>query len=235
AAGRAGGWLAVNAWTTTGGQADGLAPWGAYPLAFSPYPTYQQGVRVAVGDVNGDGRPEIVTAPAQGGWTEIRVFDGTSYRQLAAFPPFNDGSSEGGGAFVATGDTTGDGRAEIITGIDQYCCTQVHVLDGLTGSDLAGFYPFGTSSQVGARVAAADLNGDGRAELLVSGSGTGTVQVFAPEGGQPIRALQLFDAPAFVSMAVGDVVGDGRPELVAAANTTGGPQVTIVGPRAGGV
>ena len=73
------GWPAVNAWTTSGLQADGTAPWGAYQLAFSPYPTYQQGVRVAVGDVNGDGRPEIVTAPAQGGWTDIRVFDGTSY------------------------------------------------------------------------------------------------------------------------------------------------------------
>src|SRR5215468_9970133 len=74
------GWPAVNAWTATGVQADGTAPWGAYQLAFSPYSTYQQGLRVAVGDVNGDGRPEIVTAPAQGGWTEIRVFDGTSYR-----------------------------------------------------------------------------------------------------------------------------------------------------------
>jgi hypothetical protein len=229
------GWPAVNAWSTTGVQADGMAPWGAYQLAFSPYPTYQQGVRVAVGDVNGDGRPEIVTAPAQGGWTDIRVFDGTSYRQLASFPPFSNGSSEGGGAFVATGDTTGDGRAEIVTGIDQYCCTQVHVLDGLTGNDLAGFYPFGPSSQVGARVAAGDLNGDGRAELLVSGSGSGTVQVFAPEGGQPIRTLQLFDPPAFVSMAVGDVVGDGRPQLVAAADTAGGPQVKVVDPRTGEV
>jgi hypothetical protein len=229
------GWPAVNAWTTTGLQADGTAPWGAYQLAFSPYPTYQQGLRVAVGDVNGDGRPEIVTAPAQGGWTDIRVFDGMSYRQLAGFPPFNNGSFEGGGAFVATGDTTGDGRAEIITGIDQYCCTQVHVLDGLTGNDLAGFYPFGPSSQVGARVAAADLNGDGRAEVLVSGSGSGTVQVFAPDGGQPIRTLQVFAPPANISMAVGDVVGDGRPELVAAANTTGGPQVKVVDPRTGEV
>jgi FG-GAP-like repeat len=148
------GWPAVNAWTTTGLQADGTAPWGAYQLAFSAYATYQQGLRVAIGDVNGDGRQEIVTAPAQGGWTDIKVFDGKTYTQLASFPPFSNGSSEGGGAFVATGDTTGDGRAEIITGIDAYCCMQVHVLDGLTGSDIAGFYPFGPSSQIGARVAA---------------------------------------------------------------------------------
>jgi FG-GAP repeat len=229
------GWPAVNAWTTTGLQADGTAPWGAYQLAFSAYPTYQQGIRVTVGDVNGDGKPEIVTAPAQGGWTDIHVFDGKTYKQLASFPPFSNGSSEGGGAFVATGDTTGDGRTEIITGIDAYCCTQVHVLDGLTGSDIAGFYPFGPSSQIGARVAAGDLNGDGRAELLVSGNGTGMVQAFAPSGGQPIRTLQLFDPPADVSMAVGDVVGDARPELVAAARTSNGPQVKVVDPRTGDV
>jgi len=229
------GWPAVNAWTTTGRQADGTAPWGAYQLAFSAYPTYQQGVRVAVGDVNGDGKPEIITAPAQGGWTDIHVFDGKTYRQLASFPPFSNGSSEGGGAFVATGDTTGDGRAEIITGIDAYCCTQVHVLDGLTGNDIGGFYPFGSSSQVGARVAAADLNGDGRAELLVSGNGTGTVEAFAPGGGLPIRTLQLFEPPTDVSLAVGDVVGDARQEVVAVARTSSGPQVKVVDPRTGDV
>src|SRR5690242_8538064 len=229
------GWPAVNAWTTTGLQADGTAPWGAYQLAFSAYPTYQQGLRVAVGDVNGDGKPEIVTAPASGGWTDIHVFDGKTYKQLASFPPFSNGSSESGGAFVATGDTNGDGRAEVITGIDAYCCTQVHVLDGLTGNDLAGFYPFGPSSQVGARVAAGDLNGDGRAELLVSANGSGTVQAYAPTGGQPIRTLQLFDPPTDISLAVGDVIGDARSELVAAARTPNGPQVKVVDPRTGDV
>jgi hypothetical protein len=84
-------------------------------------------------------------------------------------------------------------------------------------------------------VAAADLNGDGRAELLVSAGASGTVQVFAPSGGQPIRTLRLFDPPADVSMAVGDVVGDGRPELVAAARTASGPQVKVVDPRTGDV
>jgi FG-GAP-like repeat/FG-GAP repeat len=229
------GWPAVNAWTAAGVQADGTAPWGAYQLAFPPYSTYQQGLRVAVGDVNGDGKPEIVTAPAQGGWTEIHVFDGKTYKQLASFPPFGNGSSEGGGAFVATGDTTGDGRAEIITGIDAYCCTQVHVLDGLTGTDIAGFYPYGPSSQIGARVSAGDLNGDGRAELLASANGSGTVQVYGPSGGQPVRTLNLFTPPADVSMAVGDVIGDARPEIIAAANTPSGPQVKVVDPRTGDV
>jgi len=57
----------------SGGQALQIAPWGTNPLAFSAYSTYQYGVRVAVGDVNGDGTSEIVTAPGKGAWTELRV------------------------------------------------------------------------------------------------------------------------------------------------------------------
>src|SRR5712691_6086152 len=60
------GWPDVRGWSSSGGQALQIAPWGYNPIAFSPYSTYQYGVRVAVGDVNGDGKADIVTAPAKG-------------------------------------------------------------------------------------------------------------------------------------------------------------------------
>jgi hypothetical protein len=70
------------------------------------------GVSLAVGDLDGDGRAEIVTAPASGTSPEVRVFDGEG-RLLASFlayaPVF------GGGVSVAVGDVDADGRAEIIT------------------------------------------------------------------------------------------------------------------------
>ena len=58
------GWPEVRGFDRFGAPAFGSAPWGSWQLAFSPYSTYQKGVRVAVGDVDGDGRAEIVTAPA---------------------------------------------------------------------------------------------------------------------------------------------------------------------------
>ena len=84
------GWPDVRGWDRFGNQANQWAPWAEWPLAFSPYPTYQNGVRVAVGDVNGDGRAEIVTAPGKSAFTELRVFDGRSFRRVASLLPFKD-------------------------------------------------------------------------------------------------------------------------------------------------
>jgi hypothetical protein len=58
------GWPDVRGWDRSGHQAHQWAPWGEWPLAFSPYPTYQSGVRVAVGDVDGDGRSSIARSRA---------------------------------------------------------------------------------------------------------------------------------------------------------------------------
>jgi hypothetical protein len=71
--GQSAGWPDVRGFDRSGGQALQIAPWGTNPLAFSAYSTYQYGVRVAVGDVNGDGTSEIVIAPGKGAWTELRV------------------------------------------------------------------------------------------------------------------------------------------------------------------
>src|SRR5262249_41521569 len=119
------GWPDVRGWEDTGAAAQQWADWGEWPLAFSPYPTYQNGVRVAVGDVNGDGRNEIITAPGTSAFTELKVFDGQTYQELRALLPFKD-AAWWNGAYVAAGDTNGDGRAEIVDGLDAGCCTTLH-------------------------------------------------------------------------------------------------------------
>src|SRR5438477_1752628 len=189
------GWPDVRGWNDNGSQAQQWAPWGEWPLAFSPYPTYQDGVRVAVGDVNGDGRPEIVTAPGNSGFTELKVFDGRTYRQLKTLLPFKD-AAWWAGAYVATGDTNGDGRAEIVEGLGPGCCTSLHVLDATSGDDLGGFFPYGNNSEVGARVASADVDGDGKAEVIAEPFGSSRISVYGPSGGAPQRSLDAFGPEA---------------------------------------
>src|SRR4051794_4630340 len=41
----------------------------------------QGGLHVAVGDVTGDGRPDVVTVPGNGGRAEVRAFDGAGNRE----------------------------------------------------------------------------------------------------------------------------------------------------------
>jgi VCBS repeat protein len=232
--GQSAGWPDVRGFDRLGDPASQLAPWGTNPVAFSAYPTYQNGVRVAVGDVNGDGRMEIVTAPGKGAWTELRVFDGKSFEQLGALLPFTH-ASWWNGAFVAAGDTNGDGRAEIVDGLDAGCCTTVHVVDVSSGAELGGFFPYGNSAETGARVAAADLNGDGKAEIFAVPLGSGRVTGFGPGGGDPFRTYQTFGDEAIggVSIATGDVAGNPRPELIAAASTPGGVQVKVIDTQTG--
>jgi FG-GAP-like repeat len=222
------GWPDTRGWTALAEQARGSAPWGTVDVRFAPYSTYQQGVRVAIGDVNGDGKPEIVTAPGGGWFTEIRVFDGRTYARVAAYPPFGDGSGWQAGGFVATGDTTGNGRADVIVGLDRGCCTGIRVLQGMSGVDRAGFYTYGSTSEVGVRVAAADVNGDGRAEVLgTSLANTGVVDLYAASGGMPFRSIAAFPAGTSTTIAAGDVLGTARPELLAAGSTGAGVQVKV--------
>lgn len=75
--------------------------------------SFRGGVDVAVGDTNGDGVDEIITAAGVGGGPHIKIFkaDGTFVSQFFAYD-----AKFHGGVNVAAVDLDGDGKAEIITG-----------------------------------------------------------------------------------------------------------------------
>jgi hypothetical protein len=78
----------------------------------SPYGPLPGGVFVAAGDVNGDGRADVITAPGSGA-APVLVYDVNTLRLLSSFAPY--GATSPGGVRVAVSDLTGDGHADIIT------------------------------------------------------------------------------------------------------------------------
>jgi hypothetical protein len=203
---------------------------GALRLAFYAYaPVFTGGVRVAVGDVTGDGVPDIVTAPGPGGGPDIRVFDsrtGALEREFYAYSPLFTG-----GVFVAVGDVNGDGIGDIVTGADAGGTPEVKVFSGATGAQLVDFLPFPATFTGGVRVAVGDVNGDGRADIITAAGpgGTPLVEVFSGVDGSLIRSFYAF-VPNFtggVYIAAGDTNGDGTADIITGAGAGGTPFVQV--------
>jgi glucose/arabinose dehydrogenase len=145
---------------------------------FAYAPTFTGGARVAVGDVNGDGFADIVTGAGPGGGPHVQVFSGANLSLLRSFFAFDPAFT--GGVFVAAGDLTGDGRADLVVGADAGGGPHVRAFDGVTQADLANFFAYVPGFTGGVRVAIGDVNGDGFADI-VTGPGLG--------GGPHVRAF----------------------------------------------
>lgn len=205
---------------------------GTVNLNFLPYPGFNGGVRVAAGDVNGDGIPDLITAPGPGDGTgsTIRVFNGFSENPLLAFPAFTPSFTDG--VFVAAGDVNSDGRSDIITGSDAGGAPIVRIFSGPGGNFLETIDPmFGAGFTGGVRVATGDVNNDGFADIITgAGPGGGPhVKVFS---GQDFGLLREFDAfddtfTGGIFVAAGDVNNDGIDDIVTGADAGRTPGVRI--------
>jgi hypothetical protein len=228
---------------------------------FTPYgPSYTGGIAVAVGDVDGDGYPDLVTAPLAGN-PQVKVYSGKAL--LTAFNPtypdaalltafFAYGTNFNIGAYVAVGDVSHDGFADVVTGATAGN-PQVKVYDGKAianhtfnpanpdASALASFFAYGLNFNIGVHVAVGDVNGDGFAEVVTGPTaGNPHVKVYDGkaiaqhtfDGGNPDASLlaQFFafglqyNIGAFVT--VGDVTGIGYGDVIVGA-TAGNPQVKV--------
>jgi hypothetical protein len=187
------------------------------------------GVRLALGDVNGDGILDIITGAGPGGGPHVKVFSGVDFSELASF--FAYSPMFVGGVYVAAGDVNGDGRADIITGAGFGGGPHVRVFSGADLSDLASFFAYSPVFVGGVHVAAGDVNGDGRADIITgAGFGGGPhVRVFS---GADLSDLASFFAYSSsfvggVSVASADINGDGNADIITGAGPGGGPHVRV--------
>ena len=124
---------------------------------------------VAVGDVTGDGIPDIIVA-AGNAVGRIDIYDGKTDRLIHAYAPY--GAAYTGGLNIAHGDVV-PGQMDIIVG-PTVAKKPVEVLNAANGAIVTSFTPIpsaiaGANYTNGVRVAAGDLDGNasGQDEVIV--------------------------------------------------------------------
>jgi hypothetical protein len=182
--------------------------------------------------------PRIVAVGADAGAVpEVRVFDadtGALTMDFNAYDPHFQG-----GVRVATANVDGDGVPDIITSPGPGGGPDIRVFDGQTGALIEEFLAYDPHFIGGVFVSAADLEGNGQAEIITSpGFGGGPdVRVFndGNSTGVPNQEFMAYD-PRFlggVHTAVGRI--NGHPDIITAPGSHGGPDIRVFDPAVAGI
>jgi hypothetical protein len=169
----------VRVFSSTGADLGGF-------MAYDP--SFTGGVRVAVGDVDGDGVDEIITAAGPGGGPHIRVFkfNGTGFSDIGSFMAYAPNFT--GGVYVST-VTSPDGKVHwIVTGAGEGGGTHVRAFDNHGNPGTAGFMYGSSIDTSGIRLAGGNF----------VGSAPGQLAIVEGPGALPIVGFRRIDGPAFL-------------------------------------
>lgn len=188
---------------------------------------YKAGVRVATGDVNGDGTADIIAAPGPNGSDTVRVFDGTTGTKFTGnLGEFAHELPLTAGVYVAAGDLNGDGKAEIIVGPGGGAGPLVKVFDGETRTFLRDIDAFSGANH-GVTLAVGDVSGDTRPEIIIGAGpgGPGSFKVYDWASDSLGNAISAFaGVTGGVTVATRAVAG-GKDEIIVASGSGGAPIV----------
>lgn len=217
-------------------------------FSFTPFDSaFTGGVRIAIGDVNGDGTPDLIVAAGRSGGPHVKVYDGVSV--LAGQPQLITGplgsffafdSNFTGGISVATGDFNHDGYADIVVAADAGGGPHVKVFNGKSGALMASFMAFDTSFTGGIHIATGDLNGDGYDDLAVGAGAGGGPHVKVYDGKSisagtptllsgPLGSFFAYDASftGGVYLAIDYLNASGHAQLITGAGAGGSAHVKV--------
>jgi hypothetical protein len=227
------------------GPLDSGTPLFLPAVAYDSYGFYTGSV--AVGDLNGDGKPDLLvgslsrTPNGLVGVVNVLlgVGDGT-FQENGLY------GTAGDHANVALADVNGDGKLDMLASGCAYkdCFTgvvTVHTGNG-DGTFAGGSYVFGTGGMFPSSPAVADFNGDGKLDLVVANcgngcqTGTGTVGVLLGNGDATFQTAVTYSTGGIGPhrVIVADVNGDGKPDLIVPNSCTTSGNCTY-GPGSVGV
>jgi len=225
---------------------------------FQPFAGYTGVVGVALGDLNGDGVPDIIVA-AKG---LVKIYDGASalvpgvnfnipstwsrLGSVTSTPVLHAGftaiAGYAGALNVAAGDVNGDGIPDIIVGTAAGSQGRVAVFDGSTLSNAGAMTrigsiltPFGTGFTGGVVVAAGDVTGNGPAEVIAGTQTKGDqVNIYQLQGlvygqiGNTIDEFGTLPSTAQLQVATLDVGGLNVDDIAIGVISGGVGQVNVI-------
>jgi len=207
---------------------------GATTITLAPKVSFATGSgphAVAIADVNGDGKPDLVVANQGGSTVSVLLNTTAAGATTPSFAARVDIALAGGGAVaVAVGDLNADGKQDLAVAMSSSGMAEALInttpVNSATPSFSISVLPSATSPE---GVVIGDLNGDGRPDVAVANQGSNVISVMfnTTVGASVSFAGEVtFATSSPFALAIGDLNGDGKPDL--ATTSIGGNTATVL-------
>ena len=183
--------------------------------------------QIAIGDLDGDGKPDIVVTNFNSGNASlISIFRNTSTAGIISFASKADYTTGNGTLGIAVADMNGDGKPDIVvssgnSGIFSIFFNTTITPGPVSFSSKQDYTLFGH----GDNITVADLDKDGRPDLVTSNFSDGTISIFKNTSAGGVFSLnQKIDYPVGINpiyVTTGDLDADGMLDLIVTNYTSG--------------
>jgi uncharacterized protein (DUF2141 family) len=175
------------------------------------------GASVAIADLNGDGKPDLIATNRDTAGVLLGNGDGT----FQAAVNYSTGGYDP--VSLVVGDLNGDGKLDLV--VANRGSSSVSVLLGNGDGTFQTPISYSSGGEYPQSVAIADVNGDGKLDLVVANGcrigkcPNGEVSVLLGNGDGTFQSPSSFNSVVgyAYSVAVQDLNGDGKPDLVVAS------------------
>jgi hypothetical protein len=194
------------------------------PVVTYPTGSYSAPSDVAVGDINYDGKPDIITANYNNSTVGLFINNGNgTFQPIVTYPA---GANCNPNSLVAT-DVNGDGKTDIVTGNYFGEAAGVLLNDGYGSFQPIVLYATSTGDHT-YNIAVADINSDGKSDIIAANLNNNAVGVMLGNGNGTFQSMAthvIGPNQYGYSVAVADMTGDTKPDLIVVNGSSNAAEV----------